>query len=348
MDTFSQFGEFQESLSQKNINRTPIILQHGLLDDSWTWFMLKGKRSLPFILVEDGYDVWLPNIRGNMFSSAHVNKTMDHRNPFGPYWDFSFSEMSDYDLPAVVNYIKSLAHFNKIDYIGHSQGTTFFFLKYMADPEYIKQNIKKFVALGPVPSVSNIESPVVKMLAKDNFFKKYYPTKNGLNLGTEIGKYLYLLCGPFNELCKATAEAMGSMSKTGRVNYKAIQKLFRYEPGGTSKQNVKHWLQCFNSKRMERYDYGKEEKLKKYGSEYPPVYDYDTYKTWDIDTFITFTETDPFSSYDDVYNFINRVEDQSKINVLKLVDYNHLDYLWAECAKEDIFDKIVDFLHKDN
>ena len=52
---------------------------------------------------------------------------------------------------------------------------------------------------------------------------------------------------------------------------------------------------------MERYDYGKEENLKKYGSEYPPVYDYDTYKTWDIDTFITFTEADPFSSYDDVY-----------------------------------------------
>ena len=34
-------------LSQKNINQTPTILQHGLLDDSWTWFMLKGKRSLP-------------------------------------------------------------------------------------------------------------------------------------------------------------------------------------------------------------------------------------------------------------------------------------------------------------
>ena len=71
MDTFSQFGEFQGSLSQKNINRTPIILQHGLLDDSWTWFMLKGKRSLPFILVEDGYDVWFPNIRGNMFKDLY-------------------------------------------------------------------------------------------------------------------------------------------------------------------------------------------------------------------------------------------------------------------------------------
>ncbi len=139
MDTFSQFGEFQGSLSQKNINRTPIILQHGLLDDSWTWFMLKGKRSLPFILVEGGYDVWLPNIRGNMFSSAHVNKTMDHRNPFGPYWDFSFSEMSDYDLPAVVNYIKSLTHFDKIDYIGHSQGTTIFFLKYMAEQNILSK-----------------------------------------------------------------------------------------------------------------------------------------------------------------------------------------------------------------
>ena len=80
---------------QKNANPTPIILQHGLLDDSWTWFMLKGKRSLSYMLVDNGYDVWVPNVRGNMFSTGNTNRTLDSRNPFGPYWDFSFMEMSE-------------------------------------------------------------------------------------------------------------------------------------------------------------------------------------------------------------------------------------------------------------
>ena len=335
-------------LGQKNANPTPIILQHGLLDDSWTWFMLKGKRSLSYMLVDNGYDVWVPNVRGNMFSTGNTNRTLDSRNPFGPYWDFSFMEMSDYDLPAAINFIKSQTGFDKIDYIGHSQGTTMFFLKYMADKEYIKNNIKKFVALGPVPSVSNISSSIVQFLSTDSVFKKYYPMKNALNLGEKLGKIFYALCGPLSSICQLVVESIAAKGQTGRIDYKGIQKLYLFEPGGTSKQNVEHWLQCYANKRMERFDFGKEENVKRYGSEYPPVYDTEAYKEWDIDTFITVTETDPFSSVEDVYGFINKVEDQSKINVLKLDNYNHLDYLWAECAKEEIYDKIIDFLQKDN
>ena len=335
-------------ITQRNANPTPIILQHGLLDDSWTWFMLKDKRSLPYLLVDSGYDVWVPNIRGNMFSMGNTDSTKDSRNPFGPYWNFSFSDMSDYDLPAFVNFIKSRTGFDKIDYIGHSQGTTIFFLKYMADQQFIQNNIKKFVAIGPVPSVSYISSKIVKFLAEKTRFKKYYPLLNALNLGKTMGKLFSIICGKLYSVCQLVVESIAAEGITGRINYQDIAKLYLFEPGGTSKQNVKHWLQCYTNKRMERFDFGKEENMKKYGTEYPPVYDTNILKKWDIDTFMTVSNTDPFSSETDVYNFINNVEDQSKIQVLKLNNYNHLDYLWAECSKEEIYDPILEFLQKDN
>ena len=38
-----------------------ILLQHGLLDDSFTWFALQN-NSLPFILSNNNYDVFISNI----------------------------------------------------------------------------------------------------------------------------------------------------------------------------------------------------------------------------------------------------------------------------------------------
>ena len=50
----------------------PIVMQHGLLDSSWSWFINNDKKStLPYILAEQGYDVWLANNRGNKYCIGH-------------------------------------------------------------------------------------------------------------------------------------------------------------------------------------------------------------------------------------------------------------------------------------
>ena len=109
----------------------PVILQHGLIDSSYTWLLLDKNHSLVFLLVNNGFDVWLTNTRGNAVSFEHENpKEYDSSKIDSKYWNFSFHEMAIYDLPANVNYIKQKTGFDKVDYICHSQGGLIYFIMY--------------------------------------------------------------------------------------------------------------------------------------------------------------------------------------------------------------------------
>jgi lysosomal acid lipase/cholesteryl ester hydrolase len=54
------------------VNKPVVICQHGILDSASCW-ILNGKRSIAFRLVEQGYDVWLNNSRGNWYSMEHTD-----------------------------------------------------------------------------------------------------------------------------------------------------------------------------------------------------------------------------------------------------------------------------------
>jgi pimeloyl-ACP methyl ester carboxylesterase len=137
----------------RSIKHKPVIIQHGLLDDSWTWFALNATDCLPIILAEKGYDIWITNNRGNIFSTEHLDKEYDSNSFHSKYWEFSFHEMAKYDLPAHINFVKKVTGYEKIKYIGHSQGTLQFFLAYLFYPEFMEKSIEKFVSVGTVVSI---------------------------------------------------------------------------------------------------------------------------------------------------------------------------------------------------
>ena len=56
-----------------------------------------------FQLVRAGYDVWLGNQRGTKHSMEHL--TLDYRKD-REYWLFSFTEMGEYDDPAMVDFVR--------------------------------------------------------------------------------------------------------------------------------------------------------------------------------------------------------------------------------------------------
>lgn len=126
-----------------------------MLDDSWTFFAFEPKFCLPFMLSDLGYDIWLPNTRGNIFSWEHKDPSRNSKILFSNYWDFSLDEIAKYDFTANVDFVRNKTNFEKIYYLGHSQGSMQYFLSYMHEPQFIKSKISRFIALGTVPTIYN-------------------------------------------------------------------------------------------------------------------------------------------------------------------------------------------------
>ena len=97
------------------------LLFHGFLSDSVMWVTHRDK-SMTFELAKHGYDVWLGNTRGSIFSRKHKNLD-PYKDPI-KYYDYSFYEHGKYDTTSSIDHILNVTGHEKLAYIGHSQGTT--------------------------------------------------------------------------------------------------------------------------------------------------------------------------------------------------------------------------------
>ena len=147
--------------------RPPVLMQHGVFDSAYAWIMNYADKSPAFIAVEQGYDVWLGNSRGNTYSRSHIELDPDY--DASEFWAFDWQEMGLGDLPAVIDYIRLVTDQPKIAYIGHSQGTTQMFYALAKDEPFFKDKISIFVALAPVTKITNQKADVVANAA--NFYK---------------------------------------------------------------------------------------------------------------------------------------------------------------------------------
>nr|CAD7395148.1 unnamed protein product [Timema poppensis] len=114
---------------------------------------------MTFILADYGYDVWLGNIRGNFYSRKHVTLSPDKSK----FWNFSMHEMGIYDVPAMIDHILLTTGQDKIFYVGHSMGTTMFYVMASSRPEY-NSKIRLMVALAPVVYFHELKFPILQFV----------------------------------------------------------------------------------------------------------------------------------------------------------------------------------------
>lgn len=69
------------------------------------------------MFADAGFDVWMNNSRGNRHSRNHMYLDPDVDKDF---WNFSFQEIAEFDLPAMINHILDETGVNNLTYIGHS------------------------------------------------------------------------------------------------------------------------------------------------------------------------------------------------------------------------------------
>ena len=67
--------------------------------------------------------------------------------------------MGKYDIPAVVDLILEETNSEKLYYIGHSMGTTMFWVALNEHP-MLKEKLALMIGMGPVAKVKNMKSPL--------------------------------------------------------------------------------------------------------------------------------------------------------------------------------------------
>ena len=75
-----------------------------------------------------GYDVWMGNTRGNTYSKNHIH--LDPCFSCPDFWDFGWHEAGREDLSAAIDKALETTQQDAVYYVGHSQGTTEYLVKY--------------------------------------------------------------------------------------------------------------------------------------------------------------------------------------------------------------------------
>lgn len=297
-------------------------------------FVISGPgKAISFLLFDRGYDVWLINCRGNRYSRMHVAFN-PNKNPI--YWQFSMHELAIYDLPTSVDYILAKTNFKKVFYFGHSMGTTVFFILVSELPEY---NLKFHLmhALAPVTYAHNIRSQLIRNVCSGDVLTWMLVLGGHHEVFPWSSKNLYSkVLGNLREMIVDDVQGPDS-----RLNH-FMEVIFGHYPAGGSLKQLAHFGQIFRSKNFNKYDYGAMGNLKRYFTVTPPNYNLRRCRTPVV---IYYSTNDNIATIKDVerlaYNLTSVAE------VIKVSDddkFSHIDFLFADDAKELIYDPAIDRL----
>uniref|UniRef100_A0A914VS00 Partial AB-hydrolase lipase domain-containing protein n=1 Tax=Plectus sambesii TaxID=2011161 RepID=A0A914VS00_9BILA len=313
-------GRFASNCSA---GRVPVLLMHGLAASSDVWVSDLYNQSLGFILADAGYDVWLGNCRGTSSSQDHIS--LSHLDP--RYWEFSWEEMSDYDLPAMVDYIRNATAAARIHYVGHSQGTLIAFAKIADNPRFAEK-IDLFFALAPVTTVGHITTPLRLLAPFASTIQRSLSLFGDRTLGhvSWVLGYVKPNCRQqtgWLDFCQYIIFFFAGAQDISHLDRMRMPVYLSHYPAETSMKNIVHFSQMVQSKQLARYDYGLMENLNHYLSFSPPTYDMSGART---KTVLFWSEQDAFASGLDVDSLMKKLPQYVDH---RLDGFSHIDFLYA-------------------
>lgn len=322
---------------------SPVLLVHGLAG-SCDVYLTSGKKSLAFLLADASYDVWLLNVRGNVYSKKHIY--LSSNDP--AFWKFSFHQIGTEDLPAAVDFILRKTQQTKLAYVGHSQGTTSAYIMLALNSTY-NEKLSVMISLAPEGWTSQMFSPIPHLLAK---FRK--AIQKALEA---LGIYQFLPVTALSDII--TKDIFGSSPLLSAIfetvwflvwgfNFKQIdlqnvQNQIGHFSGGSSMYQVYHYLQGIQSGDFKQYDFGKAKNVEVYGVSVPPAYPVDRIT---CKMFFFYSHNDWLSNYADQQKLTARV--QNVMGEYNVVGFNHINYCWARDAGDACYYQLIKVIQTAN
>ncbi|XP_017075098.1 lipase 3 [Drosophila eugracilis] len=316
----------------------PVLMVHGLLDCSATWVMLGPTKSLGYLVYEQGYDVWMANVRGNTYSKRHVRYTSDDPE----FWDFSFHEMGVYDVPSIIDFVLMRTGFSQLYYIAHSQGTASFWIMASEKPQYMDKIIL-MQALAPVAYLTHCRSPVVNLLAaqdaaltfilRSTGYNEFFPSTTLINWLKRVGCHETTITNMF---CESLFFIIFGFNYQ-QLNATLLPIVTGHTPAGASMKQLNHYGQLRNSRRFQLFDYGILN-IFHYGSIFPPIYKLENVKA---KVALYHANNDWLAPPEDVELLYEQLPNVVDKYLVPDEDFTHLDLIWGIDAKRLVWDRML-------
>ncbi|KAF5293144.1 hypothetical protein FQA39_LY13754 [Lamprigera yunnana] len=309
-----------------NGTKIPVLFVHCLTCSAAIWVIAEPENSLAFTLADEGYDIWLANCRGNVWSLLH--ETLDPKEDEKEFFDFSFQEMGYYDVPANIDYILNKTDQESLFYVGHSQGTTSFFAM-AADRHEYNSKIRLMSALAPVAYTNYVDFKLYEIL-RDNLqqFQDAFEAKGKYNVffsNNSLGTHAELYCEEGSILQPLCAFIFYNIfGYNPNFDTTLIPQILSNIPAGTSTRCFFHYAQLGIYESFQKYDFGESGNLERYGQAIPPIYNISKITA---PVALVYSDNDVLAQLPDVYHLISELPNIALKKFIK--SYDHLDPIWA-------------------
>ncbi|KAH9956208.1 triacylglycerol lipase [Russula dissimulans] len=312
-----------------------VYLHHGLLMNSEIWVCLTSpERSVPFVLAELGYDVWLGNNRGNKYSK----KSIHHDPTSSKFWDFSIDDFAWHDIPDSIEYILQITRARNLSYVGFSQGTAQAFAALSIHPQ-LNQKVNVFIALAPAMRPRGLSAPLVDGLMKASPTLLFLIFGRRAILSSALMWQSILYPPIFARLIDASLTFLFSWHSH---NITFTQKLAAYSHlySFASTKSVVHWFQIMRSGRFVMYDDDLYIPALRPGRHSPrPGYRPAKFPTRNIATNIVILYGDVDSLVD--IDAMRHELPEHRLDIRRLKGYEHLDVLWGQNVHVDVIPQVA-------
>ncbi|KAK9318909.1 Alpha/Beta hydrolase protein [Lipomyces orientalis] len=312
-----------------------VYFQHGLLGNSENFVCVTDpKRCLPFLLVEQGYDVWLGNNRGNKYSRRHVSL----QSTENAFWNFSVDEFALYDIPNTVDYILSMTGQKALAYVGFSQGSAQAFAALSIRPQ-LNDQVKVIVGLSPAMAPRKLRLGIIDELIKSSPSVLYFFLGRKAILSSTINWQRILHPSLFVRMVDTLLNFLfGWHGK--EISFQQKVAAYSRLGGIASVKTIVHWFQIMRHSRFQMFDDGISSPLRRYGDAF---YKSTQFPTRNIRSPICLI----YGTSDSLLDIDSMLRElPSHVLAIPVKDYEHLDIIWGKEVHYLVIPRVLSVLDK--
>lgn len=324
-----------------NIKRKPVLLLPPLPGSSSAYFI-----NTPYInntscgdnfgfclLFTNRYDVWIPNIRGDLESKTKVSNN-------NIFWNFTFDQIIEFDIPPVIDFILNITGHEKVSIVSHSHGGTIGYGFLSTQTKYLK-NIDKFISWAPAVFLGNMTSPIKRL---DFLLSLFQHVDGEFEPTSDLARIIFkIICKGFVNTCGNLTNLIGGETK--HLNSSRLEYYLNYVPNSISIRNIVHLGQLYKNNNFAYYDYGSTLNKKIYNATKPPLYPLENITNTKIIIFNG--EHDTIVTQKDINRLKNILDKNNSVIVETIATVNHMDFSIGMDAGKLIYDKTIKYLDSD-